>query len=324
MSTSKEKNHTPDLSVVIPLYNEEESVAELYAQISAVVEREGLDTEIIFIDDGSTDDSFEVLCALREQDPRVRVCQFRRNYGKSAALAEGFARARGAYVVTMDADLQDDPEEIPHLIDKLEQGFDLISGWKKKRYDPFIKRVTSKLFNFVTRTLTGVNLHDMNCGLKIYRNEVVKNVQIYGQRHRFIPVLAVQNGFRVGELVVTHHARKYGVSKFGPSRFLNGFLDLITLIFLSRYVKRPLHFFGGVGMMLLFIGFLISLDLTIERIFFQRYLTNRPLLFLGVLLIIVGTQFISIGLIGEMFAESRAENRQYKIRASLGFDDDEE
>lgn len=324
MSTSKEKNHTPDLSVVIPLYNEEESVAELYAQISAVVEREGLDTEIIFIDDGSTDDSFEVLCALREQDSRVRVCQFRRNYGKSAALAEGFARARGAYVVTMDADLQDDPEEIPHLIDKLEQGFDLISGWKKKRYDPFIKRVTSKLFNFVTRTLTGVNLHDMNCGLKIYRNEVVKNVQIYGQRHRFIPVLAVQNGFRVGELVVTHHARKYGVSKFGPSRFLNGFLDLITLIFLSRYVKRPLHFFGGVGMMLLFIGFLISLDLTIERIFFQRYLTNRPLLFLGVLLIIVGTQFISIGLIGEMFAESRAENRQYKIRASLGFDDDEE
>ncbi|HHL71265.1 MAG TPA: glycosyltransferase [Bacteroidetes bacterium] len=324
MSTSKEKNHTPDLSVVIPLYNEEESVAELYAQISAVVEREGLDTEIIFIDDGSTDDSFEVLCALREQDPRVRVCQFRRNYGKSAALAEGFARARGAYVVTMDADLQDDPEEIPHLIDKLEQGFDLISGWKKKRYDPFIKRVTSKLFNFVTRTLTGVNLHDMNCGLKIYRNEVVKNVQIYGQRHRFIPVLAVQNGFRVGELVVTHHARKYGVSKFGPSRFLNGFLDLITLIFLSRYVKRPLHFFGGVGMILLFLGFLISLDLTIERIFFQRYLTNRPLLFLGVLLIIVGTQFISIGLIGEMFAESRAENRQYKIRASLGFDDDEE
>ncbi len=324
MSTSKEKNHTPDLSVVIPLYNEEESVAELYAQISAVVEREGLDTEIIFIDDGSTDDSFEVLCALREQDPRVRVCQFRRNYGKSAALAEGFARARGAYVVTMDADLQDDPEEIPHLIAKLEQGFDLISGWKKKRYDPFIKRVTSKLFNFVTRTLTGVNLHDMNCGLKIYRNEVVKNVQIYGQRHRFIPVLAVQNGFRVGELVVTHHARKYGVSKFGPSRFLNGFLDLITLIFLSRYVKRPLHFFGGVGMMLLFIGFLISLDLTIERIFFQRYLTNRPLLFLGVLLIIVGTQFISIGLIGEMFAESRAENRQYKIRASLGFDDDAE
>ncbi len=324
MSTSKEKNHTPDLSVVIPLYNEEESVAELYAQISAVVEREGLDTEIIFIDDGSTDDSFEVLCALREQDPRVRVCQFRRNYGKSAALAEGFARARGAYVVTMDADLQDDPEEIPHLIAKLEQGFDLISGWKKKRYDPFIKRVTSKLFNFVTRTLTGVNLHDMNCGLKIYRNEVVKNVQIYGQRHRFIPVLAVQNGFRVGELVVTHHARKYGMSKFGPSRFLNGFLDLITLIFLSRYVKRPLHFFGGVGMMLLFIGFLISLDLTIERIFFQRYLTNRPLLFLGVLLIIVGTQFISIGLIGEMFAESRAENRQYKIRASLGFDDDAE
>ncbi len=324
MSQEKAKPDQLDLSIVIPLYNEEESLDELYEQICAVIAEEKLAAEFIFIDDGSTDGSFDVLCSLREKDERVRICQFRRNYGKSAALAEGFARARGTYVVTMDADLQDDPREIPNLIEKLEQGYDLISGWKKKRYDPFIKRVTSKLFNYVTRTLTGVNLHDMNCGLKIYRNEVVKNVKIYGQRHRFIPVLAVQNGFRVGELVVTHHARKYGVSKFGPSRFINGFLDLITLLFLSRYVKRPLHFFGGVGMILLFLGFLISLDLTIERIFFQRYLTNRPLLFLGVLLIIVGTQFISIGLIGEMFAESRAENRQYQIRSALGFQDEAE
>ncbi len=324
MSQEKAKTDQLDLSIVIPLYNEEESLDELYEQICAVIAEEKLAAEFIFIDDGSTDGSFDVLCSLREKDERVRICQFRRNYGKSAALAEGFARARGTYVVTMDADLQDDPREIPNLIEKLEQGYDLISGWKKKRYDPFIKRVTSKLFNYVTRTLTGVNLHDMNCGLKIYRNEVVKNVKIYGQRHRFIPVLAVQNGFRVGELVVTHHARKYGVSKFGPSRFINGFLDLITLLFLSRYVKRPLHFFGGVGMILLFLGFLISLDLTIERIFFQRYLTNRPLLFLGVLLIIVGTQFISIGLIGEMFAESRAENRQYQIRSALGFQDEAE
>jgi len=309
----------PALSVVIPLYNEAESLAELHRKLAAVVQELGMPAEFIFVDDGSTDGSFSVLQELRAGDPRVAILQFRRNYGKSAALAEGFARARGRYVVTMDADLQDEPAEIPRLIERLEQGYDLVSGWKKKRYDPFIKRMSSKLFNKVTGMFTGVQLHDINCGLKIYRQEVVKAIRIYGQRHRFLPVLAHQHGFRIGELVVQHHPRKYGKSKFGPSRFLSGFLDLITLLFLSRYTKRPLHLFGGTGLLFFLAGLVISLFLTYERIFSQKYLTNRPLLFLGILLIIIGIQFISIGLLGEMITESRSEQLRHSIRAEVGF-----
>lgn len=312
----------PDISVVIPLYNERESLAELHAALAGVVKQHALSAEFIFIDDGSTDGSFAELEKLHKADPRVRVLQFRRNYGKAAALSQGFMRARGKYVVTIDADLQDEPEEIPRLIAKLEEGYDLVSGWKKKRHDPFVKRVTSKIFNRVTSLLTGVQLHDMNCGLKIYRAEAAKSLQIYGQRHRFLPVLAAQSGFTIGELVVQHHARRYGKTKYGPSRFLSGFLDLVTLLFLSRYIRRPLHLFGGLGLLTFLAGTAINLYLSYERIIHQKYLTNRPLLFLGVLLIIVGIQFFSLGLLGEMITEARSDEVKYSIKAEVGFTPD--
>lgn len=308
------------LSVVIPLYNEAESLNELYGQLQAVLQTLPNPVELIFVDDGSTDPSYEILLQLHHKDPRVKILRFRRNFGKSAALAEGFKRASGDYIVTMDADLQDDPAEIPELIKTLESGYDLVSGWKKKRYDSLIKRISSKIFNAVTGWLTGVHLHDMNCGLKIYRKEVVQNLRLYGQRHRFIPVLAANDGFIVGERVVRHHPRKYGRSKFGPSRFLIGLLDLITLLFLSRYVKRPLHLFGGLGLLSLLIGMGINVYLAYERLVLHKYLTNRPLLFLGILLVIVGIQLFSLGLLGEMITESRAESMQYNIRNEIGFD----
>ena len=307
-----------DISVIITLFNESKSLPELHQQLSAVVNEQKLTAEFIFVDDGSTDDSFEVLRTLHKKDPRVVVLQFRRNFGKSAALAEGFSHARGNYVVTMDADLQDDPAEIPSLIAKLEEGYDLISGWKKERFDPIIKRISSKIFNGVTGKATGVRLHDMNCGLKIYRREVVTSIQVYGQRHRFLPVLASQQGFRVGEKIVRHHPRKYGESKFGPSRFLSGFLDLITLIFLSRYVRRPLHLFGGLGMLSFIAGSVVCTMLAFERIFLKVYLTNRPLLFLGILLVIIGIQFISLGLLGEMITQSQATQTRYSLRNTIG------
>lgn len=314
------------LSIIVPLLNEAESLRELHGKIQQALQEVKEpplgEVEIIFVDDGSTDGSFDVLQELRAADARVKIVQFRRNFGKSAALAEGFRRARGEYVITMDADLQDDPFEIKNLIRALEEGgFDLVSGWKKKRRDPFIKRFTSKIFNTVTSFLTGVHLHDMNCGLKIYRREVVKSVQVYGQRHRFIPVLAAQEGFRVGEIAVQHHARKYGQTKFGPSRFLSGLLDLISLLFLSRYVKRPLHLFGGIGLLSFLVGSGINLYLAYERLVLHKYLTNRPLLFLGILLVIVGIQLFSLGLLGEMITESRAESLHYSIRNEIGFED---
>ncbi|RMD95950.1 MAG: glycosyltransferase [Calditrichaeota bacterium] len=310
----------PSLSVVIPLYNEAESLPELYRQLAASLNQVKNRAEIIFVDDGSVDDSFAILQSLQREDRRIKLIQFRRNYGKSAALAEGFARAQGDYVITMDADLQDDPAEIANLIQKLEQGFDLVSGWKKKRYDPFIKRTSSKVFNRVTGWLTGVRLHDINCGLKIYRKDVVKTIRLYGQRHRFLPVLAAQEGFKVGEVVVRHHPRKYGRSKYGPSRFLAGLLDLISLLFLSRYVKRPLHLFGGFGLVIFLAGAWINVYLAYERLLLHKYLTNRPLLYLGVLLVIVGIQLFSLGLLGEMITEARPASMQYSIRAEIGFE----
>jgi len=306
------------ISVVVPLFNEEESLVELYEQLSKAVCSLEKPIEFLFVDDGSTDASMQVLTELHKKDPQVRVVQFRRNYGKSAALGLGFKEARGELIVTLDADLQDEPHEIPNLVKKLEQGFDLVSGWKKIRKDPFIKRNTSKLFNFVTRKMTGLRIHDMNCGLKVYRREVTDTVNVYGQLHRFLPVLAQWQGFKVGEVVVKHNPRKYGKTKFGASRFIAGFFDLMTVLFITRYTKRPLHLFGLIGLSSFIVGVGISGYLAVERLFFGQYLSDRPLLFLGILAIVVGVQFVSIGLLGEMITESRKDNTDYSIKKTLG------
>ncbi|HNE84677.1 MAG TPA: glycosyltransferase family 2 protein, partial [bacterium] len=243
------------ISVVIPLFNEEESLPELTEKIHTVASRMGVVYEIIFVDDGSTDNSYTVIQKLKQQYAAVKALRFRKNFGKSTALSEGFKMATGTYVITMDADLQDDPEEIPHLVNKLQEGNDLVSGWKKVRHDPISKTIPSRFFNYVTRVMSGIRLHDFNCGLKAYRREVVKDVNLYGELHRYIPVLTKWEGYRrITEIVVHHHPRKYGQSKFGLSRFLKGFLDLITVVFLTRYVKRPLHFFGFFGSLSLLAG----------------------------------------------------------------------
>jgi len=309
---------TVKISIVVPLFNEEESLVELHERLSKAVCSLEKPIEFLFIDDGSTDNSMQVLSELHNKDPQVRVVQFRRNYGKSAALALGFKEARGEFIVTLDADLQDEPYEIPNLVKKLEEGFDLISGWKKIRKDPFIKKNTSKLFNFVTRKMTGLGIHDMNCGLKAYRREVTETVNVYGQLHRFLPVLAQWQGFKVGEVVVKHNPRKYGKTKFGASRFIAGFFDLVTVLFITRYTKRPLHLFGLIGLVSFIVGVGISSYLAVERLLLGRYLSDRPLLFLGILAIIVGVQFVSIGLLGEMITESRKNNTDYSIKKTLG------
>lgn len=306
------------ISVVVPLFNEEESLVELYEQLSKAVCSLEKPIEFLFVDDGSTDGSMQVLTELHKKDPQVRVVQFRRNYGKSAALGLGFKEARGELIVTLDADLQDAPHEIPNLVKKLEEGFDLVSGWKKIRNDPFIKKNTSKLFNFVTRKMTGLRIHDMNCGLKVYRREVTDTVNVYGQLHRFLPVLAQWQGFKVGEVVVKHNPRKYGKTKFGASRFIAGFLDLVTVLFITRYTKRPLHLFGLIGLSSFIVGVGISGYLAVERLFLGQYLSDRPLLFFGILAIVVGVQFVSIGLLGEMITESRKDNTDYSIKKTLG------
>ncbi len=308
----------PDISVIVPLYNEAESLPELTQQLREVLNRMGGNYEVLLIDDGSTDNSFQILNNIHRQNRRMKVVRFRRNYGKSAALSVGFAHASGTYVITMDADLQDDPQEIPNLVRKLKEGFDLVSGWKKIRFDPlFTKNLPSKFFNFVTSIMTGIKLHDFNCGLKGYRNEVVKEVKVYGELHRFIPALACWSGFRVSEIPVVHRKRKYGKTKFGPGRFFKGFLDLLTVIFTTRYIRRPLHFFGGVGIFSLAVGLIIDLWLSIEKIFFHVSLGNRPMFFLGILLIIVGIQFVSIGLLGEMINRNQQEKEVYNVRDIL-------
>ena len=308
-----------ELSIVVPLFNEAGSLQELQHKISAALRELQLHAEIIFIDDGSMDKSFEILSEIQRRDPRVRVIQFRRNFGKSAALAAGFRRARGEYIVTMDADLQDDPAEIKNLLSELHKGYDLNYGWKKYRQDRFIKRFTSKIFNRVTVGLTGLRLHDINCGLKIYRREVTQSIQVYGELHRFLPVLAHQVGFRVGEIVVQHHPRKHGKSKFGPSRFSKGFFDLLTVLFLTRYTKRPLHLFGVAGMISFLLGFGVTAYLAAEKLFWSKFLSNRPLLFLGLLLMIIGVQAVSIGLLGEMITAATPQAPFYFIKKEFGF-----
>ncbi len=304
--------------MVVPLYNESESISELHNEICLVCETEKMPFEIIYIDDGSSDRSFDILQSIHKKDARAKVIRFRKNFGKAEALSAGFGAATGEWIVTMDADLQDDPAEIPRLIQKLKEGYDLISGWKKKRKDKLLKRISSKFYNMVTGLLTGLRIHDMNCGLKIYRRPVTESIQIYGDMHRYIPALAKLEGFKVGEIPVNHRPRKYGKTKYGLSRFTHGMLDLITVMFLSRYTRRPLHLFGLIGLISTLLGSGITIYLIILRITKTIYLSNRPLLFIGVLLIIIGIQFISIGLLGEMITRSQAGDHKHSIRQTLG------
>jgi glycosyltransferase involved in cell wall biosynthesis len=305
------------ISVVIPTLNEEESLPELCETVIETLQDMQVPFEIIFIDDGSTDRSLNVIEDLQKRHKQVKAISFRKNYGKSEALNEGFHAAEGDIVITMDADLQDDPKEIPRLVEMLNNGYDLVSGWKKKRHDPLKKKIPSKLFNYTTAFLTGIRIHDFNCGLKAYRRDVIKEVPVYGELHRYLPVLAHWRGYRVGEIVVRHHPRKYGVTKFGWRRLFSGFFDLLTVLFLTRYRQRPLHLFGLLGLISFFFGFIISIYLTI--LWFQGHpIGNRPLLFLGVLLIIVGMQSFSIGLIGEMLANVRDKSHAPSVKKTIG------
>ncbi|MCC6397255.1 MAG: glycosyltransferase family 2 protein [Bacteroidetes bacterium] len=306
-----------DVSVVIPLYNEEGSLKELNQQLRSTLGRMNIRYEILYIDDGSTDHSFQILRDLKRNDRHLKVIRFRRNYGKSAALAVGFEKAQGNVVITMDADLQDDPAEIPSMKRRIEEGYDLISGWKKVRRDPISKTIPSRFFNYVTGVLTGIKIHDFNCGLKAYRREVVKSVKVYGELHRYIPVLAHWEGFRIGEMVVQHRARKYGKTKFGLGRFWKGFLDLLTALFTTRFLRRPLHLFGPIGLFLTLAGSVIDLWLVIEWIRGLTSLGNRPLFLAGSMLIVIGIQFISLGLLGEMISKTRATAEEYSIREFL-------
>ncbi len=308
-----------DLSVVIPLYNERENLRPLHQRLSGVLTAMGQSYELLFIDDGSTDDSFDVLAQLHEADgAHVRVIRFRGNFGKSAALAAGFAEVRGQIVFTMDADLQDDPAELPAFLAKLNEGYDLVSGWKKVRHDPPSKTIPSRVFNWFTRKLTGVDLHDFNCGFKCYRREVIETIQVYGEMHRFLPALAAEYRFRVGELIVQHHPRASGASKFGLERFTRGAADLITILFLTRYFRRPAHIFGVAGFGFSGAGLLILLYMAGLWFAGARPIGTRPLLTFGVLLTVVGIQFISLGLLGEMMVRLSAGRRpDYSVRERL-------
>ena len=290
----------PQLSFVIPAKDEERSVEALYGEIVGVVKKLKRSFEIIFVDDGSTDNTFENLKRLHERDKRIKIIRLRGNFGKSVALQAGFEEARGDIIFTLDADLQDNPKEIPKFLKELDRGFDLVSGWKKKRHDPVTKVVLSRIFNFATSLFTGVNIHDTNCGFKVYRREVVENLNLYGELYRFIPVLAAKQNFKVGEIVIEHRARKYGKTKFGWERSVKGLLDLITIVFLTGYLRRPGHFFGTLGLISFFFGFLIGIYITYLRITTGSIQFRHPLLFLGMLLMIIGIQLITTGLLAEM------------------------
>lgn len=306
------------VTVVVPLYNEEDSLVELSVALKKVLDGLRCTWEVIFVDDGSTDDSYQKLQEIHRVNTRFKCLKFKRNYGKSAALQEGFKAAKGDYVITMDADLQDDPDEIPALLSKLNEGYDLVSGWKKVRHDPFIKKHTSKIFNGVTSRMVGLKLHDYNCGLKAYVKDVVKNVKVYGEMHRYIPALAHLSGYKVTEMAVTHHERKYGHTKYGLSRFFNGLFDLITVLFTTKYIKRPLHLFGFFGVLSCIAGFGILVYLTILKFAESTPISGRPLFFVGILMAIVGVQFFSIGLIGEMITKNSAADDNVIIDKTLG------
>ena len=314
------------LSIIISLYNEEESLRELVGWIDSVMNREGYSYEVIMVDDGSSDSSWSIVKELSEKNPSVRGISFRRNYGKSAALYEGFKAAKGNVVITMDADLQDSPEEIPELYRMVkEEGWDIVSGWKKQRFDnKLTKNLPSKLYNATARKVTGINLHDMNCGLKAYRNEVVKNIEVYGEMHRYIPYLAKNAGFaRITEKPVQHQKRKYGVSKFGLERFVNGFLDLISLWFLSRFGKKPMHFFGFTGILMFLAGGFLAVWVIIEKLVQQshglayRPVTDQPLFYLALVAVILGFQLFLAGFICEMISRNSSERNHYNIREKI-------
>ncbi len=310
-----------DLSIVVPLFNEEESLPELCAWIDRVMAENSYTYEIILVDDGSTDDSWPVIEKLRDANPNVKGIKFQRNYGKSAALNEGFKAALGDVVITMDADLQDSPDEIPGLRAMItNDGFDLVSGWKKKRYDPLSKTIPTKFFNGVTRRISGIHLHDFNCGLKAYKRKVVKSIEVYGEMHRYIPVMAKWAGFRkIGEKVVEHRARKYGSTKFGWERFINGFLDLATITFVSKFGKRPMHFFGLYGTLCFFIGFCMSAYLIIAKFVSKEFaLTNRPAFYIALTTMILGMQLFLAGFIAELVARNSSIRNFYLIEKKVG------
>lgn len=318
-----------NLSIVIPLFNEEESLKELHDWIIKVMKEHKFSYEIWFIDDGSTDDSWKVIEELRSVDEHVKGVKFRRNYGKSGGLYVGFEKAEGEVVVTMDADLQDSPEEIPELYRMItEDGFDLVSGWKKKRFDPITKTIPTKLYNWVTRKMSGIDLHDFNCGLKAYKYDVIKTVEVYGEMHRYIPVIAKWNGFRnIGEKVVKHQARKYGESKFGLSRFINGPLDLLSIMFVSKFGKRPMHLFGTLGGLMFALGIFIGMYLSAEwlssfvfesTLFGEYYpMTRRPIFYFSLLFVVVGTQLFLSGFLAEMLSRNSPTRNKYKVDTVL-------
>jgi glycosyltransferase involved in cell wall biosynthesis len=314
-----------NISVVIPLLNEKESLTELYDWIAKVMQSNRFSYEIIFIDDGSTDGSWETISALSQKDSKVKGIRFLKNFGKSQALHAGFNKAQGDVIITMDADLQDNPDEIPELYEMItKEGYDLVSGWKKKRYDSIItKNLPSKVFNWAARKTSGVKLNDFNCGLKAYSKDVVKNIDVNGEMHRYIPVLAKNAGFhKIGEKIVKHQARKYGETKFGMDRFINGFLDLITIWFLSRFGKRPMHLFGALGVIMFIIGFGFTLYLGIDKLFLNPYgrlITERPQFYVALVTMIIGTQFFIAGFLGELILRTHTHKDRYLIKEELNF-----
>lgn len=310
-----------DISVVVPLYNEEESLNELNDWIEQVMQSNHFSYEVIFVDDGSSDSSWQVVENITKVYSPVKGIRFRRNYGKSAALNEGFKVAEGDVVITMDADLQDSPDEIPELFRMIkEEGYDMVSGWKKKRHDPITKTIPSRFYNWTTRRLSGIKLHDFNCGLKAYKNEVVKNIEVYGEMHRYIPVIAKWEGYtRIGEKVVQHQKRKYGVTKFGFDRFIKGYLDLLSITFVSKFGQRPMHFFGTFGSLTFFAGFIIAAYLAYTKFFTHDYtmMTDRPLFYFGLLAMILGTQLFLTGFIADMISRNSYSKKVYQIKSKI-------
>lgn len=315
-----------DISVVVPLYNEDESLPELVAWVDKVMGENNFSYEIILVDDGSTDQSWSVIMQLKETYNAIKGIKFRRNYGKSAALNVAFEVTQGDVVITMDADLQDSPDEIPELYRRVkEEGFDIISGWKKKRYDPITKTIPTKLFNAATRKMSGIQLNDFNCGLKAYRGEVVKTIEVYGEMHRYIPVIAKWAGFsKIGEQVVEHRARKYGTTKFGFSRFINGFLDLLSIFFVGKFGKRPMHFFGSLGVLSFFIGIIMTFWMIGVKLYhiavhtpYKREITDQPMFYIALVAIIVGSQMFLAGFIAELVGRNAPERNQYLIEKEI-------